>query len=142
MKKKKVDDEEIRRVPMPPVESKPVPVVEPVDDRQSRGNQPLPISPVASTFRTQGDQKVPVVESKKEPGKTVKWSEQLQTFQEVTFRSIVESASSSRSFRAKHRLKWTRCCLPWQKPVPSRLLRTRVAVTQAVNSNKSFVLIR
>ena len=87
MKKKKVDED--RRVPMPPVESKPVAMVEPVDDRQSRANQPLPISPVASTFRTQGDQKVPVVESKKEPGKTVKWSEQLQTFQEVTFRSVV-----------------------------------------------------
>lgn len=45
--------------------------------------QILPISPVDSTFRTHGDQFVPSAESKKEPTKSVKWNEQVQTVRTV-----------------------------------------------------------
>jgi hypothetical protein len=51
-----------------------------IDDRLS---QSLLLSPVESKFRVIGDQIVPSVESKKESTKTVKWNEQIETFQEV-----------------------------------------------------------
>jgi hypothetical protein len=54
-----------------------------IDDHQLRSPQLLATSPVESPFRTIGDQIVPSIDTKKEPIKTVKWNEQIQTFQEV-----------------------------------------------------------
>jgi hypothetical protein len=56
------------------------------DDRPS---QSLAISPVQSPFRLIGDQIVPSTENKKESVKTVKWNEQLETFQEVSLCFII-----------------------------------------------------
>jgi hypothetical protein len=57
-----------------------------IDDRPS---QSLAISPVQSPFRLIGDQIVPSTENKKESVKTVKWNEQLETFQEVSLCFII-----------------------------------------------------
>ena len=51
--------------------------------RQQQQQQLLTTSPVESRFRTLGDQLVPAGDSKKDLTKSVTWSEQLQTVQEV-----------------------------------------------------------
>jgi hypothetical protein len=80
-KKRTEDDrEEIEIFPIVP---KRLRIDERIDDQQVRPSQPLAISPVASPFRTIGDQIVPSIDNKKEPIKTVKWNEQIHTFQEV-----------------------------------------------------------
>lgn len=80
IKKRKDNDEDEQRLP---VEPKLLRIHETTADLQTQYNQPLMASPVESPFRAFGDRHVPPVESKKEATKTVKWNEQIQTFQKV-----------------------------------------------------------
>jgi hypothetical protein len=75
IRKRTDDDQQEQTIP---VESKRL-RIEPFND--DRPSQPLLMSPVESPFRVIGDQTVPSTESKKESTKTVKWNEQIQTFQ-------------------------------------------------------------
>ncbi|CAF1034481.1 unnamed protein product [Rotaria sp. Silwood1] len=77
--KKRTDDD--RQEQTLPIEPKRLRIDEITSDRQNQYYQPLTISPVESPFRTIGDQLVPSTESKKEIAKTVKWKEQIETFQ-------------------------------------------------------------
>ncbi|CAF1296559.1 unnamed protein product [Rotaria sordida] len=77
--KKRTDDD--RQEQILPIEPKRFRIDEITNDRQNQYYQPLTISPVESPFRTIGDQRVPSIDNKTETAKTVKWSEQIETFQ-------------------------------------------------------------
>jgi hypothetical protein len=81
--KKRIDDD--RQEQILSSQPKRLRIDELTDDHQYQPPllQPLVMSPVESPFRTIGDQIVPSIEMKKEPIKTVKWNEQIETFQEV-----------------------------------------------------------
>lgn len=83
--KKRADDDGIdqQQQQVLPIDSKrmrldDIPVV-----KKEQLQQSLAISPVESPFRTIGDQKVPSTDLKKDTSKTVRWSEEIQTFETV-----------------------------------------------------------
>ncbi|CAM2716789.1 unnamed protein product [Rotaria socialis] len=78
--KKRTDDTDEQQQQILPTDPKYFRLDDLSYDNQNRHQQPLIISPVESSFRTMGDQKVPSIDNKIEIGKTVKWSEQVETF--------------------------------------------------------------
>jgi len=86
--KKRTEDD--REEQILPIEPKRLRMEQITDDHQLRSIQPLVISPVESPFRTIGDQIIPSNDNKKESIKTVKWNEQIQTFQEVKIFIIIK----------------------------------------------------
>ena len=77
--------------------------------------QLLTTSPVESRFRTLGDQLVPAGDSKKDLTKSVTWSEQLQTVQEVNDLLICRANLYFEHSRRTLPWKWTHCCRPYLK---------------------------
>lgn len=83
--------------------------------RQQQQQQLLTTSPVESRFRTLGDQLVPAEDSKKDLAKSVTWSEQLQTVQEVKHLLLCRANLYFEHSRRIRPWKWTHCFRQYRK---------------------------
>lgn len=83
--------------------------------QQQQQQQLLTTSPVESRFRTLGDQLVPAGDSKKDLAKSVTWSEQLQTVQEVKHLLLCRANLYFEHSRRIRPWKWTHCFRQYRK---------------------------